>query len=200
MFRDPQLNALEEQAGQANQTLKIAEANFREAERQSSTTDRFNIRQWVRGRRLPATVYQLIARRLLRPRLWQFCFPINVSYDADFWGRVRRTMAQAREQFQASAADLENVKLELQTELAVDYFDARSLDSQKRLLDDTVVAYQKALTLTQNRFNGGVASKAEVAQAQTQLDQTEAQESKSAVARAQFEHAIAVLTGGCRKV
>jgi NodT family efflux transporter outer membrane factor (OMF) lipoprotein len=85
--------------------------------------------------------------------------------------------------------------LELQTELAADYFDARSLDSQKRLLDDTVMAYQKALTLTQNRFNGGVASKAEVAQAQTQLDQTEAQVIEVGVARAQLEHAIAVLAG-----
>ena len=118
-----------------------------------------------------------------------------MSYDADLWGGIRRSIAQAKEQFQASAADLENVKLELQTELAADYFTVRGLDAQKQILDDTVVAYQKALMLTENRFNGGVASKAEVAQAQTQLNQTEAQMIDIGVERAQLEHAIAVLTG-----
>jgi NodT family efflux transporter outer membrane factor (OMF) lipoprotein len=90
---------------------------------------------------------------------------------------------------------MENVKLELQTDLASYYFEIRGLDSQKRLLDDTVVAYQKAYDLNNNRYNGGVASKAEVAQAKTQLDQTQAQEIDLGVQRAQLEHAIAVLTG-----
>jgi NodT family efflux transporter outer membrane factor (OMF) lipoprotein len=124
-----------------------------------------------------------------------FSLPVDVSWDIDFWGRIRHTIANAREQYQASAADLENVKLQLQTELAADYFEARSLDAQKRILDDTVVAYQKALDLTRNRFNGGVASRVEVAQAQTQLNQTEAQAMDIGAARAQFQHAIAVLMG-----
>ena len=85
--------------------------------------------------------------------------------------------------------------MQLQTELAADYFEARSLDAQKRILDDTVVAYQKALDLTRNRYNGGVASRVEVAQAQTQLNQTEAQAIDIGTARAQFQHAIAVLIG-----
>jgi NodT family efflux transporter outer membrane factor (OMF) lipoprotein len=101
----------------------------------------------------------------------------------------------AREQYQASAADLENVKLELQSELAVDYFEARSADAQEKLLNDTVGAYTKALQLTQNRYEGGVASKVEVAQAQTQLEQTQAQDIDVGTARADFEHAIAVLIG-----
>jgi NodT family efflux transporter outer membrane factor (OMF) lipoprotein len=87
------------------------------------------------------------------------------------------------------------MKLELQTDLAVDYFEARALDAQKQILDDNVTAYEKALQLTRNRFEGGVASKAEVAQAQTQLNQTQAQDMDVAVARAQFEHAVAVLMG-----
>ncbi len=196
LFQDPRLSALEAQVGQANQTLKIAEANYREAQLAIKYNQSF---------RYPTVDAEpSIARNRISTNsptgfngegYGSFALPINVSYDADLWGRIRRTIAQAKEQSQASSADLENVKLELQTELAADYFEARSLDSQKRLLDDTVVAYQKALTLTQNRFNGGVASKAEVAQAQTQLDQTEAQVIEVGVARAQFEHAIAVLTG-----
>ncbi len=87
------------------------------------------------------------------------------------------------------------MRLELQTELAVDYFETRSLDAQKKLLDDTVVAYQKALQLTQNRYAGGVASKVEVEQAATQLQQTQAQDIELGVARAEFEHAVAVLVG-----
>jgi NodT family efflux transporter outer membrane factor (OMF) lipoprotein len=90
---------------------------------------------------------------------------------------------------------MENVKLQLQTDLASYYFTIRGLDSQKRLLDDTVVAYQKAYDLTNNRYSGGVASKAEVTQAKTQLNQTEAQSIDLGVMRAQLEHAIAVLTG-----
>jgi NodT family efflux transporter outer membrane factor (OMF) lipoprotein len=196
LFEDPELNALEEQVEPANQTIKVAEANFRQA-RASIQYNRSFLYPTVSAGAgishnrvsgnsptgIPGNAYA------------SFNLPISVSYDADLWGRVRRSIAASREQFQASAADLENVKLELQTELAVDYFEARSLDAQKQLLDDTVVAYQKALQLTQNRYNGGVASKAEVAQAQTQLNQTEAQDIDIGVARAEFQHAIAVLIG-----
>jgi outer membrane protein TolC len=121
--------------------------------------------------------------------------PINASFDADLWGRIRKAVEAAKEQSQASAADFENVKLELQTELASYYFTIRGLDSQKRLLDDTVVNYQKAYDLTNNRYNGGVASKAEVAQAKTQLNQTQAQVIDLGEQRARMEHGIAVLTG-----
>lgn len=196
LFGDPQLNALEEQVEPANQTLKVAEANFRQARASIKFNRSFLYptvsagpsisRNRVSGNNptgIPGNAYA------------DFDLPISVSYDADLWGRVRRSITASREQFQASAADLENVKLELETELAVDYFEARSLDAQKQLFDDTVVAYTKALQLTQNRFNGGVASKAEVAQAQTQLNQTQAQNIDLGVARAQFQHAIAVLTG-----
>lgn len=196
LFEDPELSALEEQVEPANQTIKIAEANFRQARASIQYNRSFLYptisagagisRNHISGNNptgIPGNSYA------------DFILPISVSYDADLWGRVRRSITASREQFQASAADLENVKLELQTELAVDYFEARSLDAQKQLFDDTVVAYQKALQLTQNRYTGGVASKAEVAQAQTQLNQTEAQDIDIGVARAQFQHAIAVLIG-----
>jgi NodT family efflux transporter outer membrane factor (OMF) lipoprotein len=196
LFNDPQLNLLEQQVPAANQTLKSAEASFRQA-RTLIAINRSNLYPTV-------SVGPGLSRNHIsanNPTGAQgygyglFTLPIDVSWDADFWGRIRHTVATAREQYQASAADLENVKLELQSELAVDYFEAHSLDAQKRLLDDTVAAYQKALQLTQNRYEGGVASKAEVAQAQTQLDQTQAQDMDLESARAAFEHAIAVLVG-----
>ncbi len=196
IFNDAELNALEEQVPKANQTLKISEANFREA--------RANI-QFQRSFRFPTvSVGPTVSNNRIsgnNPTGAQglnygfFDLPINASFDADLWGRIRKSVAAAKEQAQSSAADLENVKLELQTELASYYFSIRGLDSQKRLLDDTVTAYRKAYDLTNNRYNGGVASKAEVAQAKTQLNQTEAEEIDLGVQRAQLEHAIAVLTG-----
>ena len=196
LFGDAQLNALEVQVEPANQTLKVAEANFRAARASIKYSRSFLYPTVAVGAGISSNRVSGNSPTGFPGRTYgEFNLPISVSYDADLWGRVRRAIAASREQFQASAADLENVKLELQSELAVDYFEARGLDAQKKLLDDTVVAYQKALQLTQNRFNGGVASKAEVAQAQTQLNQTQAQDIDLGVARAEFEHAIAVLIG-----
>jgi NodT family efflux transporter outer membrane factor (OMF) lipoprotein len=104
-------------------------------------------------------------------------------------------VAAAREEAQATAADLETVQLSLQAELAMNYFQLRSADALQRLLNDTVKAYTDALQLTVNRFEGGAAPKSEVAQAQTQLETTRVQATDIAVQRAQFEHAIAILIG-----
>lgn len=196
LFRDRQLNALEEQVPLANQTLKAAEASFRQA-RAAIQIDRAGLYPTVGVN--PSITYNRISANnptgLPGYRYAEFTAPLTVSWDLDFWGRIRRTIATAKEQFQASAADLENTKLQLQSELAVDYFETHSLDAQKQLLDDTVVAYERALELTKNRYKGGIASKAEVAQAQTQLNETEAQDIDVSVARTQYEHAIAVLIG-----
>ncbi len=196
VFGDERLNTLEEQVAQANQTLKISEANFRQARA---------LIQYNRAALYPTVGTQpgLSTNRLsgdnplsLQARQYGlFSLPVSVSWDLDFWGRIRRTIANAREQFQASAADLENVKLQLQTELAVDYFEAHSLDTEKQLLGQNVEAYQKAFQLTENRFEGGLAAKAEVELARTQLNQTQAQDIDVDAARAQYDHAIAVLVG-----
>ncbi|MBV8866184.1 MAG: efflux transporter outer membrane subunit [Acidobacteriaceae bacterium] len=198
MFEDTDLNALEEQVAPANQTLKVAEANFRQARAQiqynrSNLYPTVSVGAQINTNRISGNNPSSVG--LAGEQYGAFALPISVSWEPDLWGQVRRSITSARELAQASAADLANVRLELETELAVDYFETRSLDGQKRLFDDTVVAYQKALRLTQNRYEGGIASKVEVEQAATQLQQTQAQDIELGVARAEFEHAVAVLVG-----
>ncbi len=196
LYGDPQLNLLEEQVDSANQNLKVSEANFRQA-RAAIALNRSSLYPTI------TTAPQITAQHTSLNQNTGlggitggvFVLPLDLSYEVDLWGRIRRTVASAREQFQASAADLENVRLSLHAEVGTDYFEAHSLDAQKQLLENTVVAYRKALQLTTNRFEGGLASKAEVTQAQTQLNTTEAQDIDVRVARAQYEHAIAVLLG-----
>ena len=113
----------------------------------------------------------------------------------DFWGRVRNTFLENAAAAQASAADLENVRLTAQAEVAVDYFEIRAQDALKQLFDHTVAAYQDSLELTQIQFNAGIASDEAVAQAETQLEATQAQDTNLGIARAQFEHAMALLVG-----
>lgn len=196
IFGDEDLNALEKQVSTANQSLKVSEANFVQARAQiqynrSSLYPSVGVGPSITANRVSG--YNPTG--LQGQQYGLFETPISASFDVDLWGRIRRAIAAARDQYQASGADLQNVRLELQTELAADYFQVRGLDAQKVILDNNVTAYQKALQLNQNRFVGGVSSKAEVAQAQTQLDQTEAQDIDVGVSRTQYVHAIAVLTG-----
>jgi NodT family efflux transporter outer membrane factor (OMF) lipoprotein len=196
IFGDPQLNALEEQVTVSNQDLKVAEARFREAR----ALVRFN-----RSAEFPTISAGVdisgvrdSAHRPYRPSTHNtadFVLPFDLSYEVDVWGRVRRTVSAAREEAQATAGDLQTVNLSLHADLALDYFELRSADAQKQLLDDTVKAYADALQLTINRFEGGAAPKSDVAQAQTQLEAARVQQTDVTVRRAQFEHAIAVLIG-----
>jgi NodT family efflux transporter outer membrane factor (OMF) lipoprotein len=119
----------------------------------------------------------------------------DVNWEVDLWGKIRRTMEANSANAQASAADLEGARLSAHAQLAQDYFELASLDAQKKLLDDTDAIYQKFLELTRNRYAGGVAAQADVLQAQTQLEATEAQSIDIGVQRAQLEHAIALLIG-----
>lgn len=199
MFGDAQLSALEIQVPAANQTLRAADANYRQA-RAAIAINRSNLYPTLSAG--PAITSNHLSANSPTGALTArgatfgtFTLPVDFSYELDLWGRIRRGITSAREQYQASSADLENVKLSLQSELAVDYFDLHSLDAATEILSNNVTAFEKALALTQNRYEGGVASKAEVTQAQTQLDQTQAQLIDLEEARAQFEHAIAVLIG-----
>jgi NodT family efflux transporter outer membrane factor (OMF) lipoprotein len=199
IFGDPQLNALEERIDLSNETLKIYEARFREAR----AAIRFN-----RASEFPTistapgiTSLRSSAHRPNFPATsatgatGDFVLPFDLSYEVDLWGRIRRTVTAAKEEAQATDADLATASLSLHAELAMDYFELRSADAQQKLLNDTVDAYSRALQLTINRYQGGVAPKSDVAQAQTQLDSTRVQATDMGVQRAQFEHAIAILIG-----
>jgi NodT family efflux transporter outer membrane factor (OMF) lipoprotein len=199
IFGDPDLNKLEEQIANSNQNLKVAEARFREAR----AAIRFNrAAQFPTISTSPSASYVKSSdyspnfpSKIQQSSKGDFVLPFDLSYELDLWGRVWRTVAAAREEAQATAADYETAKLSLEAELALDYFELRSADAQKQLLDDTVKVYTDNLQLTLRRFKGGVAPKADVAQAQTQLDTTRVQDTDVTVQRAQFEHAIAILIG-----
>ena len=124
-----------------------------------------------------------------------YTLPFDASYQVDLWGRIRNQVKANIYAAQASAADLENVRLTAQAEIAVDYFEIRSQDAQKQLLDQTVKAYQDSLDLTTALFETGIDSDEAVAQAETQLNTTKAQDTNLGILRAQYEHAIALLAG-----
>jgi NodT family efflux transporter outer membrane factor (OMF) lipoprotein len=121
--------------------------------------------------------------------------PVEASYMVDIWGSVRRNVESESATAEASFANLENMRLSYQATLAQDYFSLHGLDAEADLLARTVKSYETYLTLTKNRYASGIASQADVAEAQTQLDTTKAQLIDVGVDRAQYEHAIAVLTG-----
>ena len=199
MFNDPQLNVLEEQIDPANQTLKQAEANFRAARAavrvsRSNQAPTISTSPVVGAERLSANS-PYFNHSYANGGEGNLTLPFDLNYEVDLWGRIRRTVTSSREQAQASAADVETARLSLHAELAVDYFDLRSADAQEQLLADTVTAYQKALQLTQDRYDGGAAPLSDVTQARTQLQTAQVQQTDVTVQRAEYEHAIAVLTG-----
>jgi NodT family efflux transporter outer membrane factor (OMF) lipoprotein len=118
-----------------------------------------------------------------------------VTWAPDIWGRVRRLVESDVAAAQASAADLAAAQLSLQTTLATDYFQLRVADEQKRVLEQSVAAYQRSLDITKNQYAAGVAAETDVADAETQLETTQAQLIGVDVARAADEHAVAVLIG-----
>jgi NodT family efflux transporter outer membrane factor (OMF) lipoprotein len=198
LFGDRQLDALEPQIQVSNQNLKIAVAEYQQARA---------LVQYYRSGLFPAvnigpsaTRQHTSSNRPPLPGLQGLTYTDiqaegDLSYQVDAWGRVRRTVESARESAQASAADLATVKLTLQSELAIDYLELRNADSEEQLLQSTVADYKKTLQLTENLHSGGLASELDVQQARSQLNAAEAQEIDIGVARARYEHAIAVLAG-----
>ncbi len=198
LFQDAQLNALEEQINVSNQTLRAAQAQFEQARaavRINRSAEFPDVTSGISGTRSKLSKNRPNGRLSPTTTYTDLQLPVDASYEVDLWRRVRKTVEAARANAQASAADLENVSLSLHAELASDYFQLRALDAETQLLNSTVAAYEKALELTRNRYSGGIASQVDVAQAETQLETTRAQAVDLGVQRAQFEHAIAVLTG-----
>ncbi|HVT09367.1 MAG TPA: efflux transporter outer membrane subunit [Polyangia bacterium] len=199
IFGDAQLNALEEKIAVSNQTLKASTAQYLAA------LDQVRV---ARAAYFPTAGVSAAATRIRisenQPNIVRGVTRLDYSlltlqgqaqWEPDLWGQVRRTVEQARATAQANAADLANVALSLQAELAADYFQLRGLDVQKRLLENTLASDADALQLARVRFNGGVANAVDVAQAETQYRTVKAQAIDTGVARAQFEHAIATLIG-----
>jgi NodT family efflux transporter outer membrane factor (OMF) lipoprotein len=198
MFQDPQLNALEAEVNVSNQNLKAAEAQYTQAR----ALVRYNRAAYFPTLTGGANASRNKISNNRPPSLTtngrtynDFQIPFELSYEVDVWGRIRRTVESYREQAQASAADLATVNLSMHAQVALFYFQARVLDAEEQLLNSTVTQYEQALELIENRYAGGIASDLEVQQATTQLETTRAQAIDVGVARAQFEHAVAILIG-----
>ena len=204
VFGDPVLNQYEEQIEGSNPTLAQSEAQYRQA------------RALVSGAR--AAYFPIVSGTASASRSGKYgttttglplapgapdsshptddySLGLTASWEPDLWGKVRRTVEENVANAQASAATLASTRLSLQAELAQDYLQLRVTDEQRRFLDDTVIAFQKTMKLTQNQYNVGVAARADVVEADSQLKQAQAQAIDLGVQRAQLEHAIAILVG-----
>ena len=218
IFADPQLNALEARVSISNQNLAVSEAQYREARalvrearaayfptvtlglgytrsRQSTTFVSGATGGSSSGTSASSSTSTGTTSGSSGGAQSDFQLGLDFSWELDVWGRIRREVESNRAAAQASAGDLEAARLSFQAELAQDYFQLRTLDAQKQLLDETVSAFERFLRLTQDRFGSGVASQADVVQAETQLKTTQAQAIDVGVQRAQLEHAIAILMG-----
>ncbi len=199
-FGDPRLNVLEEQVNISNQSVLAAEAQFREAAdavriARSSLFPSVTTAPSYSRAESSSTLFNFRAGNLTGGERTTLDLPVDVSYQADVWGSIRHSVRGSAESAQATAAQLENVRLAVQAALAQDYFELHGVDGEEQLLTQTVNSYQDYLQLTKDRFASGVASGADVAQAETQLKTAQAELIDFGVARAQFEHAIAILTG-----
>lgn len=190
-FNDPLLNSLEEQVNVSNQSIALAESQYRQAQA---------LVQLARADYFP-TVNAGAAYTHSKPAgdtsstVNQHQASLNAAWEVDLWGRVRRQVESNTASAEASFADVQAMRLSMQAELALNYFQLRTLDAQKKNLEEAVAAYEKALELTQNRYRAGVTAKADVAAAQTQLKSAQAQAIDVGIQRAQLEHAIAILIG-----
>ena len=194
IYKDPALNALEEQVSVSNQNVLAAEAQYRQAKAavlvaRAGLFPTVTTTPSITGGQTAALV----------PGTGRvgatYIAPVGASWEPDLWGNIRRGMTAAATSAQASFADLENARLLFQTELAEDYFQLHGIDSEMDLLRSTESSYMEFLTLTRNRFAGGVASDLDVAQAESQLYSVQSQLIDLGVQRSQLEHAIAILIG-----
>lgn len=200
LYGDQQLNGLIEKLNNANQTVAQSEAQYRQAQ------------ALVRSAR--GAFYPSVDLSLGKTRSSQgtgssssslsssssgirdtYNAQLGVSWEADIWGKLRRGLQADEASAQASFADLAAMRLSQQSELVQNYLQLRVIDQQKRLLEATVAAYERSLKMTQNQYRAGVSGRDAVAQAQTQLKSTQADLVDLIWQRAQFENAIAVLTG-----
>ena len=187
-FDDPVLDGLERQVDIGNQNLRAYEAAYRSA---------LALVREARAGLFPTISAgpSVTGTRSGRSTSSSATADVTASWEPDIWGKVRRQVESQGAAAQASAADLANIRLSAQAELATDYMNLRYQDSLAALLQDTVNAYERSLAITQNQYAAGVAARSDIITAQTQLQATRAQLIEAQVARATNEHAIALLTG-----
>ncbi len=201
IYNDPQLNALEEQVNLSNQNIKAAEASFLGAralvrEARAAYFPTVGVSPSITAtRQLSINTSGSNSGKVSGGTGTDFNFPADASWVPDIWGKVRNQVRAQASAAQVSAADLENTRLTMQADLAVDYFQLRTQDALKELLDSTVTAYQQSVNLTQALYETGIDSQESLLQAQTQLATAQAEDTNIGILRAQYEHAIAMLTG-----
>jgi NodT family efflux transporter outer membrane factor (OMF) lipoprotein len=197
LYNDAALNALEEQVNVSNQNVLQAEARYRQAKAAvsvaraalSPTVAAAPTATFAGGASSSGSSAGASGSRK------SFTLPINVSWEPDLWGNIRRSVTASAADAQALAANVGNARLLYQAELAQDYFGLHGNDAEAELLSRTEASYKEYVVLTGNRVSAGVASDLDVAQAETQLYAIQAQLMDLGVARAAFEHAIAILIG-----
>jgi NodT family efflux transporter outer membrane factor (OMF) lipoprotein len=188
IFKDPELNALEEQLNIDNQNIKQFFENFMQA--------RALVRE-ARSQYFPSagTVPSLSRSGSAGQHSTLYSLPLDTAWAPDLWGRIRKTVQENQYAAQLSAADLENERLTEEASLASFFFEIRGQDALQKVLNDTVEADKKSLELTQALYDTGIDDQISVVQAQTALQSTQAAATNLGIARAQFEHAIALLIG-----
>ena len=197
IFGDAELNQLEADAMAANQDLKAAVSRFSQARASA------NVAESALFPRLGISALQVDQRdskhRPVGGKPDQtydtLTVPFDFSYEIDLWGRVKRSVEAATAQAEASADDIESIKLSMQAEVAANYITLRTLDADKALLLSSIAVYRKSLDLVRNRRAGGMVSDLDVAQAETVLKTAEAQVPDIAIQRAKYQNALAVLSG-----
>lgn len=194
-FHDPQLNALEDKVSIFNQNIVAAAANVQSAralirEAQTQYFPSVTANPGITNSRISSAFGQSVGVNYTT-----YVLPLEASWEPDLWGRVRKTKEANVMAAQASVADLENVRLSAQADLAADYYQLRAQDALKLVLDQTAAGDRVALELTRDLYVSGLANDEAVAQAESQLKVVEAQDTNLGVLRAQYEHAIAVLDG-----
>ena len=199
IYNDPKLNELEEQVSISNQNVLQAEAQYRAARASVQIARSALFPTLTAGPTIGVSQgsggvssNQVAAAEGIHTT---YQIPFDVSYQVDLWGSIRRNVRANAVTAQATEAQLENIKLTYQADLAQDYFQLHGTDGDIALLQSTVDSYSGFLKLTQARHDSGIASGADVAQAQTQLDSAKEQLIDFGVARTQYEHAIAILIG-----
>ncbi len=199
-FNDPELNALEEKVSISNQNVASSAAAYMAAralvkQARSQYFPTVSVGPAITNERQPILSTANTSTPNVQSSFTEYSLPFDASWVPDLWGKVRNQVRANASAAQASEADLENVRLTAQAEVAVDYYSLRGQDALKQLLDSTVIAYQESLNLTKVLYETGIDSDESVAQAETQLETTQAEATNLGILRAQYEHAIAMLVG-----